>query len=347
VSAALPSLSAIVAAGARTPLGLDACQTGMLLRAGFASMAPAALGPEGEDVTICRQIAHPETLVSSERVIALGLAALDDTLAQLDGAYPRDARASLYLALDAEPYQAEMIAAALLQRCQRLFAGCKLEVAARGEGGGGLLIASAIDVLGAGRSDVIIVGGVHSDHDPARIARLVEQRRLYSDDNLDAVMPGESAAFVALAPAPRSKQPRALVAGIGNAMAEARPDNDAPAAPARGATAAARQATECLRRQQARAGWILSDAAFEAWRLREWQSVFVRHHDVLGEPYCVESPAQRIGAMGAAAMPLCIALACEGFRRGYAPSPIALVLAGSDSGERSAVVVTSPPRRSA
>jgi 3-oxoacyl-[acyl-carrier-protein] synthase-1 len=40
-------------------------------------------------------------------------------------------------------------------------------------------------------------------------------------------------------------------------------------------------------------------------------------------------------------LPLSIALAAEGWKRGYAPSGIALALAGSDAGERGAVLMMS------
>ncbi len=336
----LPALANVLSVGARTPLGLDACQTAMLLRAGFATMAPAPLGPDGEDVTVCHNPALSE--VGAERAAALGAAALDEALAALDERFGADTRVKLYLTLDADAGEPERVAAEVLQHAQRRFRGCQIDVTARGGGGGGLALARAIRRLGERRADVCILGGVHCDYDAGRIARLLAEGRLYSDDNLDSLLPGESAAFVVLAPA-RHEGGLARIAGIGNGMAEAKSDNDEPSAPARSATACVRQATAALEQEGARAGWLLSDVGLENWRMREQQTVLVRQHRVLGEPYRIDHPAQRIGDMGAAALPLCLTLACEGFLREHAPSPIALITAGSDSGERSAVVVTRAP----
>ncbi len=345
MSAGLPPLCSVAAVGARTPLGLDACQTGMLFRAGFATMAPAPLGPDGEDITVCHQSSLNPALSGSERAVELALPALAELLEALRD-HRRDERVTLYLALDADQAEPEAIAARLLDQCQRVFVSAQLEVAARSEGGAALLLARARAALAGQQIDLALLGGVHSDYDPARIARLLAQDRLYSDDNLDAILPGESAAFVALvAPAdgPSSiLQPLAAhICGIGNAVAEARPDNALPSAPARGATAAMRAATAELEAQKQHAGWLLTDTGFEAWRTREACTVYTRATPILGEPYRLDCPVQRVGSLGAAAIPLCIAIAAEGFERGYAPSSTALVLAGSETGERGAVLLTS------
>ena len=74
-------------------------------------------------------------------------------------------------------------------------------------------------------------------------------------------------------------------------------------------------------------------------RVQEWQSVFVRAQSVLGRPYHIDSPAQRIGYLGAAALPLFVAMAATAWRHGYAPSPIALAVAGNDGGARAALAL--------
>ena len=43
----MTALASILTVGAQTPLGLDACQTGMLFRAGYATMDQAPLGWTG------------------------------------------------------------------------------------------------------------------------------------------------------------------------------------------------------------------------------------------------------------------------------------------------------------
>ena len=86
---------------------------------------------------------------------------------------------------------------------------------------------------------------------------------------------------------------------------------------------------------------MLTDLSFETFRHLELQAAFTRTQRHFCEPQQVDSPAQRMGNLGAAAMPLHVALAVEAFRRGYAPHPFAVSLAGSDGGERAALLMSA------
>ncbi|HHH30458.1 MAG TPA: hypothetical protein ENK57_19245 [Polyangiaceae bacterium] len=103
-----------------------------------------------------------------------------------------------------------------------------------------------------------------------------------------------------------------------------------------------RAATAPLEKEGQKAGWAVSDVGLEAWRMREWQTLTVRATPVLTSPYRFDNPAQRMGRMGAAGLPVGLALVAEGFRRGWGPSPVALVFGGSDGGERGAVALVRP-----
>lgn len=330
-------LASILAVGAQTPLGLDACQTGMLFRAGYATMDEAPLGVDGEPITVCRTAAIDEALTGADRLIALAEPALDEALAEEAGASGPVQDVRLVLGLDEALDEAvvERVVGTLLARCRRWFDGTRLELV---RGGAGSEVPAVQKALAAGRATTVIWGGVHSDHDPWAIGRLVAQDRLYADDNLDAVLPGEAAAFVRLAGGAWSEGV-ATVIGLGHGTEAARPDNDLPAAPARGITAALRAATQPMESAGERAGWVICDVGLEAWRLREWQTLTVRARPVLGAPYRFDNPVQRMGRLGAAGIPLGLALATEGFRRGWAPSEWALVFGGSDAGSRGAVAL--------
>jgi len=104
-------------------------------------------------------------------------------------------------------------------------------------------------------------------------------------------------------------------------------------------TQAVRQATEPLLKTEQTAGWMLTDLTAEMWRVHEWEAVYIRSQKVLGRPYYVETPAQRIGYLGAAAMPLFMGMAATAWQHGYGPSPTALCTAASDGGERAAIVL--------
>jgi 3-oxoacyl-[acyl-carrier-protein] synthase-1 len=134
----------------------------------------------------------------------------------------------------------------------------------------------------------------------------------------------------------------AFVRAIGWGIERATPGNDASAFEAVGITRAIRMATGDLPEADT-VGWALSDHTFEMYRLYEWQAMMTRTRKRWGEPCTMDSPAQRMGHLGAAALPLQMVLAAEGWKRGYAPAPLAIIFAGSDAGERGAILLAEGP----
>ncbi len=330
---------AVVNVGARTPVGLNARQTGFLLRAGFPAMDEAPLADAGgEAITMAFVPTLDGQLVGPERIAALAQPPFAEAVAPI-----RDLPAEVHVAVDEGCADAPLVIHLLEAMVKRVMPSAVVSVEARGEAAAGALVTAAIRSLEARRADFVVIGGVHSDYDPRSIAALEASGRLFSRDNLDSRIPGEAAAFFVLmraADASRHRlQPLARVIGVGAGRERARPDNDDSAYEALGLTAAMRQATEPLVAEGRTAGWLLTDLTYEMRRQYEWQSAWVRAQKVLGVPYVIDAPAQRIGYLGAAAMPLFVAMAATAFRHGYAPSPVVLALAGNDGGDRAAMVL--------
>src|SRR5262249_19500867 len=135
---------------------------------------------------------------------------------------------------------------------------------------------------------------------------------------------------------------RAEIHTAATAFDKARPDNDEPAFEAAGLTTAVRRAGAPLTSTGRRAGWMLTDLGHETQRVFELQAISVRTRNLWCEPQLCDAPAQRLGYLGAAVMPLHLALAAEGFRRGLSPHPWAMSIAGSDGGERAAILLSAP-----
>ncbi|WP_438002323.1 hypothetical protein WMF26_24710 [Sorangium sp. So ce185] len=325
--------------GAKTAVGLNAQQTGFLLRAGFPAMAEAPLAnAAGEAITMAFVPTFDGRLVGAERLAALARAPFEEAVAPI-----REVAAEVHVAIDERCEDGEVSIALLEAMVKRAMPAASVRVEAGGEAAPGGLLPAAIRALETHQANAVVIGGVHSDYDPRSIAALDASGRLFSRDNLDARIPGEAAAFFVLMRAGDAARyqltPVARVLGVGTGRERARPDNDAPAYEALGMTAAVKQATAPLAGDGRTAGWIMTDLTGEMRRLYEWESVFVRAQKVLGRPYLIESPAQRIGYLGAAAIPLFVAMAATAWRHGYAPSPIALATAGNDGGDRAAVVL--------
>jgi len=347
--------ASVVSVGARTSIGLNALQTTMLFRAGAAGMAMAPLADiDGEQVTMCFDKTLPPTLVGWERAAALAAPALEEALAPLVGVID-GSRTRLLMCIDERYGRAPKASrdadagAALVTkiaaRASALLPGITPEVTARGHASAAVCLPEGLSLLDSRSCDALVLGSVHTDYEPAWINELSERGRLFKSDNLDSFIAGEAAAFVVLMRddvARRSDlESMAEVVNVALGAEAATPDNDLSAFDAKGLTRTIRKVAEPLPEGMT-AGWAVTDLTFEMRRVHEWQAMLTRTREVWSDPYAVDSPAQRIGQLGAAAMPLGITLVAQGWRCRSAPAPIAVVYAGSEGGARGAVLLVAP-----
>lgn len=345
----------ITSVGARTAVGLDAMQTGFLLRAGALGIREASLlDNEEERTTFCHTGMLPPHLLGVERLLALAVPALGEAIAPVAAALGK-ANVRILLCLDewlgtenaGPPSDVERLVQALGRELTRRYElKSELEHSALGPASPGFAFGSSWEDLLQGRIAALVLGGIHSDYEPARARALSSVGRLYKSTETEGVLLGEAAAF-AVFTLPRTAHhyglpPRAKVLGFGKGFEKARPDNDESAFEASGLTLAVHQATGPLRRTGARIGWQMHDLTLERYRVHEWQAVMIRSQEALEGPQRVDAPCQRLGYLGAATMPLQSSLAVEAWRRGYAPAQRVLCLAGSDQGGRAALVLGAP-----
>lgn len=344
----------VVAVGARTPLGLNAMQTGFAYRAASVGMREAPLtAEEGEvdGVTMCFLPTIDPLTVGAERATKLALPALDEAM-RAAGPAIQQLRTRVVLCMDEQlgvhgpdgRAPGAAVGAWVIQHASQHAPQASLEVVMRGPAGPGFALPGVFDALARGSIEAAVVGGVHTDYDPARVRALAQAGRLFKPDNLDSIIPGELAAFMVLMRPDVARMYRlpalAQLFNVATAYDKVRPDNDEPAFEAIGLTVAVRKAGAQLAEAKLRAGWLLTDLSFETFRLFEHQSMLVRTQSLWMEPQQWDPPALRMGALGAAAMPFHVALAAEGWRRGWAPHSVAFSCAGSDGGERAALLLS-------
>ena len=349
-------LAYVVGVGARTPVGLNALQTAMLLRAGAAGMAQAPFADaDGDPVTMCVQPVVDARLTGWERGAALALPALDEAAGALRGRID-GSRVKFLMCID-ERYgeaarrspqadEAAAMVAAVSDRARQLFPNVEVNVTARGNASAALCLPKALKALASRTHEAILLGSVHSDYQPALLRQLSAEGRIFKTDNLDSFLPGEGAAFVVLMAGDSARRhgllPSAALLAVASGVEKARPDNNHSAYEAKGLTSTVREAAAPLVEQARAAGWAFTDLTFEMQRVYEWQSMLVRTRALWTDPYVVESPAQRLGRLGAVSMPLGMVLAAVGWQSGAAPDPIAMVYAGSDGGARGALSLCEP-----
>lgn len=346
------SRATIVATGAVTSLGLTALETGFFYRTGLPGLREAPIiGRDNQAITMGLVNTLPNELVGWERAFQLGERALEELLKKV----PSGARLAITLAVPetwGERVFGEDCGALRLETKLRRFLegtlGQRVALQVRPEGAAALgrLLSEELQRLEAGAVDLVILGGLHTDYEVARIASLVASNRLYSSEHLDALIPGEGAAMVLLGldhVVRRLGLPElSRIFGVGQGFERAQPSNDESAYEALGMTTAVFELGALLEANTRRVGWQLNDVSFETFRLFEWQAVSVRAEHLFSRELVVDSPAQRMGHLGAATLPVFSTLVAEAFARGWAPDPLAMILVGSDGGERAAVLLGDP-----
>jgi 3-oxoacyl-[acyl-carrier-protein] synthase-1 len=344
-------LAQAIAYGARTALGLDATSTALLLRTGVTAIGAAPLDDgDGGPVTMAFDPTLDPMAIGADRAARLATAAAEELVAKLPAGAIRALRIRVVLGLpETRGSQARRERNLLWSKelavvLRTRFGDVEIEGDARGSAAVGYLLPSALAALTHRDVDAVIVGGVHSDYDPVEIATLRHEGRLFSPSDVDAVIPGESAAFVLLGRSDLDDRlglpPGLAIRGMSTHAGDLDADGGGSAFDPSALAAVLRDLGNELP-SELHIGWGLSDHGLEHYRTRELYAAITRTHTRFCEPLSIDSPPQRLGRTGAASLPLFLALAAEAYRRGYAPSPLGVLLAGSDGGERAGLLVGS------
>lgn len=201
-------------------------------------------------------------------------------------------------------------------------------------GAAGVFVAllDAASRIARGEVGAVMIAGVDSMLDLARLDALQRARRVLVDDATDAFVPGEgAAALVVTAAAPGAL---ATIAGVGAAEDSFRPDGD-DSLTGRGVTAAVRDAMGGAA-TPAREVWAGLNG--ESWTAKEWGLAARRNHRALSPDAALRHPAECFGDPGAALGAMLVGLAALGLRRGVSSGPC-LAWALSDDGLRGAARV--------
>lgn len=213
----------------------------------------------------------------------------------------------------------------------------------KGRAGGILALRAAHDLVSSNAVKFLAVGGVDSYLDPYLLGTLDMEKRVKTEQNIDAFVPGEGAAFLLL-----MTSGTASTAGLsplatltlggegyekGNFYSSEPCLGDGLATAFQGFFAAAHLASPVLE--------VYSSMNGESHWAKEWGVALLRNKDAIGEDFAVHHPADCYGDLGAASGPAMAALAALGLANHSCRSP-ALVYASSDRGERAAIGLTHP-----
>ncbi len=336
-----------------TPLGESAQDSCFAYRAGSSGLRECPIvDKNGDAVTLASIPVIDPTVEGLKRVHTLAYSVMN-TLLDKCGTTLHRQRMKLYLLLDEyldqrDEMNANIVDGVALQLQEELRnrtgTTTKIEVVSTGAGGLGALLGTISQELEAGQYEFAVIISAHSDYGVTRIRELSENDRIYSSDNLDALLLGEAGAGVLLC-TDRTARTFDLVSPVAitsvhNTHEKARWNNDESAFEAAGLTVASRHVLASPELKGRPIGWLSTDMSFEMFRVHELQTVMARVQSRLASPQVLEAPCQRIGHMGSVVGLWQIIYAAEAFMRGYAPAPDCLCLLGSDTGHRTAFILS-------
>jgi len=337
----------IVAASARTPLGLDAEASAAAVRAGISALSehPFLVDQAGDMMPGALDAEIDPYVFGSDRLLLLAEPALRELLDTVKRWPSSGPELSIFLGLpELRPGFTESDVEAIRLGIERLddlpvALGAVLAYP-RGHAAGAFAFGAAVQNAQSDPSSLSIVGGIESYFHPQTMEWLDSNRQLANSVSRSGFVPGEGAAFLLLAGSEAVKlfgmKPIARVDAVGVAT-ETKLIRTSDTCLGEGLTEAVKKAVSGLRPPGQAISDILCDLNTERYRGEEWGFVCLRLAQFFEDPTTYLSPSDRWGDMGAASVPLFGMLACDAAQKGYSTGSRALLWASSENGLRGAV----------
>ncbi|MFO0756256.1 MAG: HEAT repeat domain-containing protein [Byssovorax sp.] len=344
-SARLPA-PAIVAIGARGPLGLSALQLAMGVRA--RKLVPTTTLTTDKRGHLCGAATAwglPRDLAGYDRLIALGAPALREAGVELAGAVP------LLLAV-AEPGRPDddarvetALVADLGARSGVAIDVGRSQLFRTGQAGFAAAMGEALRRLRSGEARALLVGGLDSYLHPEVLAWLDRDDRLHAPGADDGFIPGEGAAFALLCREPgdvasAGKAPLPVLARLVD-VELGREETVLSGEPNLGAAMTAVLARLAAASPEGSLDWVLSDVNGERHRIREFTMASGRGQLRAGAEH--SRFVDDLGDLGAATGAVLLGLATSYFRAGVGPAKDAAIALSSEGAERGAFLIEAAP----
>jgi 3-oxoacyl-[acyl-carrier-protein] synthase I len=337
----------VIAAGARTPLGLNAESTAAAVRAALSNFAefPFVMA-SGEPVITCADAELEPKLEGRERLVPMIESVLDEVMLQLAHGSPYRGTCYLLLALpEARPGfsdpDAEWVADNVGSRLRAAGWPVRNGIIGRGHAGSIAAIQRVVQESSRGVEGLFLIVGADSYHHADTFTWLEQNRRFTQPAIRSGFIPGEGAGCLALASSglrgALGLQALAVLGGVGTAQETLLRHSETGSFGA-GMTQAVLGATQGLQLPRDAVDTLYSDINGERYRSEEWGFVAMKTSS-LWKSLAYEAPGSNWGDVGAAFGPLAGMLAVQSYRRGYARGPRTVVMAGSDSGLRGAMLL--------
>lgn len=331
----------VVAVAARTPVGLTAESCAAAVRAGISRLKEYPwIDPRGQPIVLATDARLDRNTEARERMVAMVEHVLAEACAKLDRTPTSPSLLRVLLALpETRPGFSEKDASWVLEIIRSRFrpSRSKVTVELAGRGHAGAVQAVAKALARDDRDAMFLIVGADSHHHVDTFQWLDRERRLARATIRNGFVPGEGAGCIALASVElvRRLQLARLAIVRGAQMAQ---ETQLRESETGSLGVAMSRAVEALHLPNESVDAIYLDLNGERYRSEEWGFVALRASR-LWKSLDYFAPADSWGDIGAAFGALAAVLAVQSFVRRYSTGPRALILAGSESGSRGAMLI--------
>jgi 3-oxoacyl-[acyl-carrier-protein] synthase I len=329
---------AILHAGMVTGVGFNAPSTCAAIRCGITGFVETRFMFEGEWLIGC-PVPSEENWRGRERLLQMAVPAITECMAGIDRTPPSEIPLLLCVAEDDRPGRLAGLDQTFLHEVQARV-GQQFHqqsvLIERGRVGGVEAIDLARRLVANGRP-YCILAGVDSLLVGPTLAAYDSKSRIQTAENSNGFIPGEAAAAVLLAPA-RRIEAELHCSGIGFGTEPASVNSEQPLR-ADGLVEAIRAAFADSGLGYEQMDFRITDISGEQYGFKEAALAQLRSMRVRKEEFYIWHPADCIGEVGAAIVPVILGVALIAMRKGYAPGPGVLCHCANDDSQRACFVL--------
>lgn len=339
----------ILSAGMVTAVGLNRAASCAAMRGNIDGFQETRFFSNGTDALIGAPVPMPRNWIGERRLAHLAAGAIVDAL---DRHWSELGRLLLVLCVaesdrPGRPLQDVEDFAARVREFSGLSPETRTFVAEHGRPAGFVALDRVRAAFDENKADHALIVGVDTMLTGKAIAHYNSERRLLTPDNANGFLPGEAAAAVLCAPGAPT---HFVLSGLGLARENAPIYNgrgdDGEDLPLRGdgMTEAYSKAMNSAGVTLAQIEYRLSDLIGEAYFFKQSALAALRLERGRSAFQDFWSPAETLGNVGAAVVPLMIGWALEAFEKGYDPGSPVLIEASGDNGACGAAVFHTAKR---
>lgn len=337
----------VLACGMVTAVGLDAPSACAAIRSRIDGFQETRFQSGPDEPIIGAPIPLIHEVVGEQRMAYLVAAAIRESLDALSTARAMATQLVLCIPEEGRPGSPIEDSLQLVRRIGDLLGNSatrSTRVISEGRPAGHAALRTAARLLADPDTEHVVIAGVDSYLTAGTVTHYLAENRLLTPDNANGFIPGEAAGAILCG---RAGQGNFRLAGLGLSREQAfiynGLDEDGMHLPLRGdgMTAAYREALAECGIEMAGLGYRIADLIGEQYWFRQSALASIRLVRGAHDFQDIRSPAESLGNVGAAVVPIMVGMAMTAAAKGYSGGSPVLVEASSDNGACGAAIFLS------